>query len=51
MMPKQDKIQSPTEIKKRFKGQVNTWVVALRESSIKRNPAQTCYAAESPSPC
>jgi len=50
-MPKQDKIQSSTVIKLRFKRRVNTWVVALKESPIKRNSVQTSYAAESPSPC
>jgi len=30
------------------KRQVNTWVIALRESPIKRNPNQTGYTAESP---
>jgi len=50
-MPIQDRVQSSTATKLRFKGQVNTWVIALRESPIRRNPAPTGYAAESPFPC
>jgi len=48
MMPRQDKIQSSTVIKLRFKRRVNTWAVAPKEGLIKRNPTQASYAAESP---
>jgi len=50
-MSKQDKIQSSTVIKMRFKRQANTWAIAQKEKPNKRNPPRAGYAAKPPFSC